>query len=81
MLIAAGLNGAGFAPAYRLRPVCDRDIVSAEAARRWMLERHDPYLGLVLNRHWHLLRLNRLAALGSPVTLGSPVALATARRV
>lgn len=58
----AMLVAAGFAPAYRARSAGDGAIASAESALAWMLERHHPYPGIVLDRHWRLLRLNPAAA-------------------
>lgn len=56
------LHAAGFAPAYRARPMGDGAIASAEAALEWMLKRHDPYPGIVLDRQWRLVRTNTAAA-------------------
>ena len=36
-----------------------RDAV--EAAVGWMLERHDPYPAIVIDRHWRLVQANRVA--------------------
>lgn len=58
----AMLIAAGFAPIYRARAAGDNAIASAEAALAWMLERHHPYPGIVLDRHWRLLRVNPAAA-------------------
>jgi transcriptional regulator with XRE-family HTH domain len=67
------LAAAGFAPLYQARPPGDRALMLPRAALAWMLDRHAPYPGLALDRHWNLLRANApaerlLAAAG--VTVG-----------
>jgi transcriptional regulator with XRE-family HTH domain len=61
----AGRNGllgaAGFAPAYQARPPGDRALALPDAALAWMLDRHAPYPGLALDRHWTLVRANKPA--------------------
>ena len=52
------LGAAGFAPAYQARPPGDRALALPEAALAWMLDRHAPYPGLALDRHWCLVRAN-----------------------
>ena len=52
------LGAAGFAPAYQARPPGDRALALPEAALAWMLDRHAPYPGLALDRHWRLVRAN-----------------------
>jgi transcriptional regulator with XRE-family HTH domain len=52
------LGAAGFAPAYQARPPGDRALALPEAALAWMLDRHAPYPGLALDRHWRLVRVN-----------------------
>jgi transcriptional regulator with XRE-family HTH domain len=56
------LGAAGFAPAYRARPRGDGALDLPEAALAWMLDRHAPYPGLALDRHWRIVRLNDPAA-------------------
>jgi transcriptional regulator with XRE-family HTH domain len=56
------LEAAGFAAAYRARALDDGEMSWAREAIGWMLERHDPYPALALDRHWRLLGLNRTAA-------------------
>jgi hypothetical protein len=52
------LRSAGFAAAYRARPHGDGTLDLPEAALAWMLDRHAPYPGLALDRHWRIVRLN-----------------------
>ena len=52
------LGAAGFAPTYRARPRGDRALDLPEAALAWMLDRHAPFPGLALDRHWRVVRLN-----------------------
>jgi transcriptional regulator with XRE-family HTH domain len=52
------LGSAGFAPAYQARPSGDRALALPQAALAWMLDRHAPYPGLALDRHWRLVRAN-----------------------
>jgi transcriptional regulator with XRE-family HTH domain len=52
------LGAAGFAPAYQARPQSDRCLALPQAALAWMLDRHAPYPGLALDRHWRLVRTN-----------------------
>ncbi len=59
----AFLTSAGFAPAYRRRDLKDDDMAHVRAAVDWMLERHDPYPALALDRHWRVVRLNRSATM------------------
>ena len=55
------LGAAGFAPAYRARGSGDTALRLPEAALAWMLDRHAPYPGFALDRHWRLLRINQPA--------------------
>ena len=55
------LGAAGFAPAYRARTPGDGALELPEAALAWMLDRHAPYPGMALDRHWQVVRLNRPA--------------------
>lgn len=57
------LQAAGFAAAYRARALDDDDMSSVREAIGWMLERHDPFPALALDRHWRLLELNRTASI------------------
>lgn len=55
------LNAAGFSPAYRRRDLDEADMAHVRAAVDWMLERHDPYPALALDRHWIIVKANRSA--------------------
>jgi transcriptional regulator with XRE-family HTH domain len=52
------LKAAGFAAVYEVRTVADRELAMPQAALAWMLDRHAPYPGLALDRHWRLVRAN-----------------------
>lgn len=52
------LRSAGFAGAYSARPPGDGALDLPEAALAWMLDRHAPYPGLALDRHWRVVRMN-----------------------
>lgn len=56
MLMAAGLS-----PTYAERNLSDADMRPVQEAMRWSLDRHAPYPGIALGRHWQLLDLNRPA--------------------
>jgi transcriptional regulator with XRE-family HTH domain len=56
MLMAAGLS-----PSYAERDLSDADMRPVQEAMRWSLDRHAPYPGIALGRHWQLLDLNRPA--------------------
>lgn len=52
------LEAAGFARGYCARPAQDAALGPPLAAIEWMLQRHAPYPGLALDRHWRLQQLN-----------------------
>ena len=56
------LAAAGFANAYVARSLNDGDMAPVRAALDWMLERHDPYPAIALDRHWTLVSMNRCSA-------------------
>ena len=56
------LHAAGFSPAFRRRDASDGEMRAANEAVRWMVERHDPYPGFALDRHWRIVRDNRAAS-------------------
>ncbi|MGF1477675.1 MAG: helix-turn-helix domain-containing protein [Geminicoccaceae bacterium] len=65
------LEAAGYAPAYRRRDLDADDMAQVRAAVAWMLERHDPFPALALDRHWSIVQANRSAtALLAAVGLG-----------
>ncbi len=57
------LNAAGMSPAYASRDLNDREMTPVRQAVDWMLEKHDPFPALAMDRHWRLLRLNKSATL------------------
>ncbi len=56
------LTAAGFAAAYRASPLDGDDLVHLRRAIDRVLEQQEPYGGVVLDRHWNILRMNRGAA-------------------
>lgn len=58
------LLAAGMAPMYRpadaREPVAD--LAPLQQALDWMLQRHAPYPGMAINRHWQLVAMNEPAA-------------------
>jgi transcriptional regulator with XRE-family HTH domain len=71
------LLAAGYAPAFRERPLSDPALAAARQAVELVLAGHEPYPALAVDRHWSLLASNR--ALGpflagvSPDLLRPPV--------
>jgi transcriptional regulator with XRE-family HTH domain len=56
------LQAAGFARAYVQRDLAAGEMAYVRSAIDWMLERHNPYPGIALDRHWNLLQANACAA-------------------
>jgi transcriptional regulator with XRE-family HTH domain len=56
------LLAAGFAPAYRAAPIDSPPIESVSNAVRMMLDHHEPYPAVLLDRTWNVLRANAGAA-------------------
>ncbi|MFM2421726.1 MAG: hypothetical protein RL291_256 [Pseudomonadota bacterium] len=56
------LEKAGFASAYRARPLSDADLAPVRQAVAWTLERHEPFPAFAVDRHWVLVALNGPAA-------------------
>ncbi len=52
------LNAAGFAPVYERRSLDDAEMRHIRSALSWMLERHQPFPGFAIDRHWRLLMAN-----------------------
>jgi transcriptional regulator with XRE-family HTH domain len=71
------LVAAGFAPMYTARPLDDPAMTTARAAIDLILNGHDPYPAVLLDRHWNLLAANKAAgaflAGVDPAVLGPPV--------
>lgn len=55
------LHAAGFAPQYQETALEDPEMASVKRAIDLMLERHDPYPAVALDRHWNLVRANQAA--------------------
>lgn len=53
------LTEAGFAPAHQNLSLDAGAMAPVRAAIDWTLEQHDPFPGLVMDRRWRLVRLNR----------------------
>lgn len=56
------MHATGFASRYAARPLDDKAMVPILEAVSWTLERHAPYPGLVLDRLWRIVKLNKPAA-------------------
>lgn len=52
------LEAAGFAAAYARRDLASDEMASIRAAIAWTLDRHAPYPGFAIDRHWVLSALN-----------------------
>jgi len=69
------LLAAGFAPRFDETPLDAPTMERARAALQRMLDAHDPYPGVVLDRHWNVVVTNRAAlmlAAGLPEDLLGP---------
>jgi transcriptional regulator with XRE-family HTH domain len=56
----AMLVAAGYAPMYRERPLQDPQLAPAREAVDRILQAHEPYPALAVDRHWNLLAHNRM---------------------
>ncbi len=56
------LNAAGYTGQYSARPLAAPELKLPAQALSWMLDRHDPYPGFALDRHWRLAQVNATAA-------------------
>lgn len=66
------LTAAGFSKAYAARRLDEPEMAEVSQAMEWMLERHDPYPAIALDRHWRLVRANNCAnALLEPLGVGA----------
>lgn len=52
------LEAAGFAAAYARRDLAAQEMADVRAALDWTLERHAPYPGFAIDRHWVLFAAN-----------------------
>ncbi len=71
------LNAAGFVSAFAERPLTDPALTAARRAVELVLEGHEPYPALAIDRHWTLVAANRvvqrLTANVNPSLLEPPV--------
>jgi transcriptional regulator with XRE-family HTH domain len=71
------LLAAGYAPRYPRTPLGDAPMDRARAAVEQMLDHHDPYPGVAVDRLWNVVLANgsaaRLAALLPPQLAGPPL--------
>lgn len=57
------LHAAGFAPVYPSLPDDAPELAPVHQAMATMLDRHDPYPGIVVDRYWNVVRANQGAGL------------------
>lgn len=55
------LLAAGFAPLYREAGLADTEAAQVRAAVERLLEAHEPYPAVVMDRHWNVVRTNSAA--------------------
>jgi transcriptional regulator with XRE-family HTH domain len=58
----AMLTAAGFAPAFSQQPLDAPRLAAAREALQSVIDGHEPYPALAVDRHWNLLLLNAAAA-------------------
>lgn len=68
---------AGYAPCYPMEQLDAPSLAAVESAVATMLDQHDPYPAIVMDRSWHVLRANSGAAelfgrLLAPETIPDP---------
>ncbi|MEP1206001.1 MAG: helix-turn-helix transcriptional regulator [Rhizobiaceae bacterium] len=56
------LTAAGLAPAYQKRDLDTADMQPAREAVSWMMQRHDPFPAIAMDRHWHIVQINEAAS-------------------
>jgi len=69
------LQAAGFAPLYRQSDLDGSELASVRQSLEFLLERHNPYPAVVVDRHWNLLLQNRASSQILPKFVESPAAL------
>ncbi|MFO1327290.1 MAG: helix-turn-helix transcriptional regulator [Rubrivivax sp.] len=71
------LLAAGYAPRFAERPLASEAMAPVRAALQRLLDAHDPYPGLALDRHWNVVLANRaalaMAALLPAALQGPPI--------
>lgn len=65
----AMLLAAGYAPRYGQTPLEADDMSRVRASIQRLLDTHDPYPGVAVDRHWNVILVNRAAAI---LTQGLP---------
>ncbi len=68
----AWLVAAGYAPMYRHAPLDDPALAAARTAVGRVLQAHEPWPALALDRHWQVLAMNRAVP---PLLAGLPAEL------
>ncbi|MGF1595997.1 MAG: helix-turn-helix domain-containing protein [Acidimicrobiales bacterium] len=73
------LLAAGYAPRFQRTGLSDPEMEQVRASLTALLERHDPYPGLVVDRYWNVVMTNRgagaLASVLPPELAGPPLNL------
>lgn len=71
------LAAAGYAPLYAVRALTDPALAHVRAALQRLLDAHEPWPALAVDRHWNLVAHNRLVpilmAAAAPALLQPPV--------
>jgi transcriptional regulator with XRE-family HTH domain len=71
------LLAAGYAPRFSQTPIDDPSMLRVRAGMQRMLDAHDPYPGVVIDRQWNVVLSNRAAAALTvgvdPSLLGPPM--------
>lgn len=75
------LHAAGFAPAYRESDWESDELSAVRRSLEFLLERHNPYPAVVVDRHWNLLLQNRASSTLLAGFVESPAALAAPTNV
>ncbi|MGL4490765.1 MAG: hypothetical protein ACRCU5_15105, partial [Rhizobiaceae bacterium] len=57
------LDAAGFRPAWAARELSSDDMAPVRLSIARLIERHDPYPALVIDRHWNIISTNQAGAL------------------
>jgi transcriptional regulator with XRE-family HTH domain len=57
------LHAAGFAETYSNHDLSHAELLRVREALDWTLQRHDPFPGMALDKHWKVIRANRAATL------------------
>jgi transcriptional regulator with XRE-family HTH domain len=71
----AMLLAAGYAPRYGETPLSDPSMARVHSALQRLLDAHDPYPGVVIDRHWDVVLTNPAASVlvgGLPAALLEP---------